>query len=117
MRFFVFLLGIVTGWFLKDSNWKKWLETLKAYLEPQPIAEPTIPLLTEEKAEEISPDPLEKIKGIGPAIKSKLNDQGIFTFAQLGALSSTELEEIVGASIKRFADEAEIIRLAQKLAK
>ena len=69
-----------------------------------------------DKAEEVFPDPLEKIKGIGPVIKQKLNDKGIFTFAQLAKLSPEELEEIVGAGIKRFTDEGEIIRQAQDFA-
>jgi len=116
MRTILFLLGVIAGWLLKDSNWKEWLEKIKSYFEPQQAPEPKIHLL-EEKAEEVFADPLEKIKGIGPVIKGKLNDQGIFTFAQLGALSPEKLEEIVGASIKRFADEEEIIRQAQELTK
>ena len=128
MRLIIFLLGVLAGLYIKDSNVDKWLEIIKNYFkgrESQKPQETEIPLLPKkeekkvevENTEEVFPDPLEKIKGIGPVIKSKLNEQGIFTFVQLGALTPTELEEIVGASIKRFADEEEIIRQAQELAK
>lgn len=125
MRLAIFLLGILAGLYIKDSNITEWLEKIKSYFEGRKPKEPQIPLLVEkeeskvkvENTEEIFPDPLEKVKGIGPVIKGKLNEQGIFTFAQLGALTPTKLEEIVGASIKRFADEEEIIRQAQELAK
>ena len=117
------LFGILAGWLLSKNNRKLLHEKLQemgidfAPLNPeQPSQEKAKPEAPQAKAEEVFPDPLEKIKGIGPVIKAKLNDQGVFTFAQLGVLSPTELEEIVGASIKRFADEEEIIRQAQELA-
>ena len=115
-RLILLVIGFVAGWFLKDSNWEEWLEKLKSYFEPQEAPKKPIPLLEEKesksdasKADEIFPDPLEKIKGIGPAIKTKLNENGVFTFAQLAALTPQELEEIVGTGIKRFTDEEEII--------
>ncbi len=119
MRFIIFLFGILAGWLLKDSNWEEWLKKLKSYFEPQQRTAQKISLIEEKEPEitdEVFPDPLEKIKGIGPVIKNKLNEQGIFTFAQLGALSPKELEDIVGARIKRFADEKEIIHQAQEFA-
>ncbi len=125
MRLIIFLLGILAGLYIKNSNVDEWMAKIKSYFKGHKPQEPQIPLLQEkeeakaevENTEEVFPDPLEKIKGIGPVIKGKLNEQGIFTFAQLGALTPTKLEEIVGASIKRFADEEEIIRQAQELAK
>ena len=66
---------------------------------------------------EVRIDPLEKIKGIGPVIKRKLNEGGVFSFAQLGALTPAKLEEIVGEEVRRLADEEELIRQAQELAK
>ncbi len=121
-RLLLLIIGFVAGWFLKDSNWEEWLEKLKAYFEPQDAPQRTIPLLEEKEAkvtpakkDEVFPDPLEKIKGIGPVIKKKLNENGIFTFAQLAALSPSELEEIVGSGIKRFTDEEAIIAEAKKL--
>ena len=122
-RFIIFLVGIMAGWFLKESNWEEWLEQLKSYFEPQQAPPKDIPLLEEIPAEtpqkakeEIFADPLEKIKGIGPVIKTRLNDNGIFSFSQLAALTPAELEEIVGAGIKRFTDEEAIIAEAKKYA-
>jgi len=122
-RFIIFLVGIIAGWFLKESNWEEWLEQLKSYFAPQQASVQDIPLLEEEPskspqkiADEIFDDPLEKIKGIGPVIKTKLNDNGIFSFAQLAALTPAELGEIVGAGIKRFTDEEAIIAEAKKYA-
>ncbi len=123
-RFLLFIIGIVAGWFLKDSNWQEWLEKLKAYFAPneappKPIA---LPKAKEEsveeavsKADEVFSDPLEKIKGIGPAIKGKLNEHGVFTFAQLAALTPESLEEMVGAQIRRLAKTEEIIAQAKEL--
>ena len=122
-RFIIFLVGIIAGWFLKESNWEEWLEKIKSYFEPQQAPAQDIPLLKEEPSKshqktekEIFADPLEKIKGIGPVIKTKLNDKGIFSFSQLAALTPADLEEIVGAGIKRFTDEEAIIAEAKKYA-
>ena len=121
-RLILLIIGFVAGWFLKDSNWEEWMEKLKSYFEPQEAAKKPIPLLAEkkakvarQKADKVSPDSLEKIKGIGPVIKTKLNESGILTFAQLVALNPQELENIVGAGIKRFTDEEAIIAEAKKL--
>ena len=121
-RLILIIIGFVAGWFLKDSNWEEWMEKLKSYFEPQEASKKPIPLLEEKeikaappKKDKVLPDPLEKIKGIGPVIKTKLNESGVFTFAQLAALSPAALEEIVGAGIKRFTDEEAIIAEAKKL--
>ncbi len=123
-RLILLIIGFVAGWFLKDGNWEEWLEKLKAYFEPTEAPQKPISLLEEkigeatpEQEDEVFADPLEKIKGIGPAIKKKLNESGIYTFAQLGALSPQALEEIVGAGIKRFTDEEAIINAAKEYAK
>lgn len=67
-----------------------------------------------ETCGEVRIDPLEKIKGIGPVIKTKLNASGIFSFKQLSKLTPADLEAIVGEGIKRLADEDEIIRQAKE---
>ncbi len=113
------LFGILAGWLLSEENrelLRKKIQDAGIDFAPQKATPPAQPVKEErapQKTEEVFPDPLEKIKGIGPVIKNKLNDSGIFTFAQLAALNPDELEEIVGASIKRFTDEREIIRQAQ----
>ena len=123
-RLILLIIGFVAGWFLKDGNWEEWLEKLKTYFEPTEAPQKPISLLEKksvkeniEKSTETSADPLEKIKGIGPVIKKKLNESGIQTFAQLAALSPQELEEIVGPGIKRFTDEDAIISAAKEYAK
>jgi predicted flap endonuclease-1-like 5' DNA nuclease len=63
----------------------------------------------EETKKDTVRDDLTRIKGIGPVIAQKLYDAGIDTFAQLGALTPTQFEEIVGDDVKRLADEEEII--------
>ena len=115
-RLILLIIGFVAGWFLKDSDWQTWLEKAKSYFEPQDTPTDTpIPLLEEEEtetaADETFADPLEQLKGIGPASKARLNDQGIYTFAQVAALSPEALKEIAGARVK--ADE--VIQHAQEL--
>lgn len=63
-----------------------------------------------------SPDDLEVIVGIGPVIARTLNNAGIFTFADLGALTAADLREIVGERIQRLADEEDILKQARQLA-
>jgi predicted flap endonuclease-1-like 5' DNA nuclease len=53
-------------------------------------------------SEPVDPDNLRKIEGIGPKIASLLNDNGIFTFAQLAASSTERLEEIIENAGPRF---------------
>lgn len=62
-------------------------------------------------------DDLKAIKGIGPAIEKKLNSAGVRTYADLAALTTQELENILGSAIKRLQDEKELIAQAKKLAK
>lgn len=62
-------------------------------------------------------DDLVEIVGIGPVIASMLNEAGIFTFAELGALSQEDLREIVGERIQRLANEEQILTQARQFAK
>ncbi len=63
------------------------VETAVSEVPPTPI--------TPEEPEEIIPDDLRKIEGIGPKIAGILNDDGIFTFAQLAAATVPHLEKVV----------------------
>jgi len=47
-------------------------------------------------------DNLQAIRGIGPVIAKRLNDAGIYTFEELAQVAPEELEEILGALIKKF---------------
>ena len=54
--------------------------------------------------------------GIGPVIARTLNQAGIFTFAELAALTADDLRGIVGNQIQRLADEDKILSQARQLA-
>ena len=47
-------------------------------------------------------DNLQAIRGVGPVIARRLNDSGIYTFEEMAQLTPDELEEILGALIKKF---------------
>ncbi len=64
---------------------------------------------------EIIPDDLKVIKGIGPVIQKKLNEAGIYTFEQLGAISVEKLRELLGDVIERLADEESLLEQARRL--
>ena len=49
-RIILLIIGFVAGWFLKDSNWQEWLDSLKT---PQQAPQKPISLLTEETAEPV----------------------------------------------------------------
>jgi len=63
------------------------------------------------------PDDLEVIVGIGPVIARKLNQAGVYTFAQLGELTPDDLRSMLGEVIKRLADEDSILEQARQLAR
>ena len=45
-------------------------------------------------------DDLTAIQGIGPALRRKLNEQGIHSFAQIAALSDEDIDRLEGSIIK-----------------
>jgi hypothetical protein len=59
--------------------------------------------------EMVSPDDFKCIKGIGPAVERRLHQAGIFSFAQLAALSAVEVAGLVtnlaGFSAERIAQQ------------
>lgn len=115
-RLLLLIIGFVAGWFLKDSNWEEWLESLKAAFTPQETQEKPIPLLEEEEeatlADEVFANNLESLKGIGAVSNGKLNENGIYTFAQVAALTPEKLKEIVGGRVNAEA----VIAQAKKIA-
>lgn len=66
---------------------------------------------------EIAKDDLKEIKGIGPAIESLLNENGIFTFSDLGSTSIEDLKNILEKKNLRLADPATWSVQAQLAAK
>ena len=126
---FVFLLGVLVGWLIewvidflywRNRHASRVTEFTPITLEPATKAEmpaPT-PVIVEPEPviEEVIPDNLKIIKGIGPVIERKLNEAGIYTFGQLGNLTVDDLRNILGKTIQRLADEDDLLKQARKLA-
>ncbi|NPA31431.1 MAG: hypothetical protein GXO37_05460 [Chloroflexi bacterium] len=106
---FIFVVGLLVGWLIEWVidwlYWRRKCKDLEARLR-----------LAEEAAVVLETD-LQQIRGIGPVIAQKLNEAGIFTFAQLAQLTASQLAEIVGEEIHRLADEEEILRQAREFAR
>ena len=142
MRAFkVFIFGLLYGWFFKiafdriyrenemedvrneNASLRQYIRTLEDRLTPLSQQSTSISRAETSTVETPAPvqvtsgkDNLKIIKGIGPAIEKKLNDAGIHTFAALAALSTEELEGILG-NARRLAQEGNLIAQAQELAK
>ena len=65
------------------------------------VAEPPMPARTKtvelepEPAVEVVPDDLKRIEGIGPKISSVMNEGGVYTFAQMAAMTPEALRKIL----------------------
>jgi predicted flap endonuclease-1-like 5' DNA nuclease len=129
------VLGILIGWLVEwIIDWIYWRPKRKLAVQsvPEtraaalPIRENTaeVDALRAENARLKSqlekntnvPDDLKVIKGIGPEIERRLNQAGIMSFAQLAELTPTDLERILGESIKRLANEQDLLDQARTLA-
>ncbi|SFI56788.1 hypothetical protein [Celeribacter neptunius] len=94
---------------------------------PEPVVEPVAeveatPESTLESAPAAfaavaaAPDDLKAIKGVGPKIQVQLEERGLTTFAQIAALTASEIEEL-GAALKgtsaaqltKWAEQARIL--------
>jgi hypothetical protein len=69
---------------------------------------------SEEQSQEISPDELTKITGIGPGIQMRLNQAGIYTYAQLARSTHEQLRVALG-NFARLADTYDWIGEARNL--
>lgn len=85
---------------------------------PPPVEEVAPPPAVEEAppTEEVVPDDLTTIKGIGPKMQERLNQAGIYTFAQLAGSTAEGLRQAVGEEVSRIAKVEEWIEQAQELA-
>jgi predicted flap endonuclease-1-like 5' DNA nuclease len=103
------------------TAWIYWFWRQKRVVAPEPIfvSRPTMvksvqPAGSKEKVQRVMvSDPLEEINGIGPVFANRLNDAGIYTFAQLSNASPAEIQSITG--VTRW-DPADWIAEAKKLA-
>lgn len=121
--YFTFVLGLLVGllfdWLIDFFCWRKLYikkesaliqkSTLKIVSTSAYTPEPTFDL-------KMTPDDLKIIKGIGPVIESKLNSAGIYSFEQLGNLTTSDLKRYLGDVIERLADEEALIQQARDLA-
>jgi predicted flap endonuclease-1-like 5' DNA nuclease len=116
---FTFILGLLIGWLIE------WLIDYfywrRRYAE-QPQSTASVrraspgDVHTEAPAKVVRDD-LKVIKGIGTVIERKLNEAGIYTFEQLGNLTTAQLRRILGNSIERLADEESLLQQASDLAR
>jgi predicted flap endonuclease-1-like 5' DNA nuclease len=142
MRAFkVFMFGLLYGWFMKiafdriyrqndledirneNESLKEYIRSLEMRLQPKSLEAKSVKRSSPQAIESSAPtqatsekDNLKLIKGIGPAIEKKLNNAGVQTFAALAALSTEELENILGNQVKRLQDENNLIAQAKSLA-
>jgi len=81
----------------ENSDLKERISTLEVKVSKRSQLSKTKPI-----RDRAGKDNLQAIRGIGPVISKRLNDAGIYTFEELAQLTPEELEEILGALIKRF---------------
>ena len=71
-------------------------------VEEAPVVEEA-PAAEATPAAEVEPDNLTKVEGIGPKIAETLQNAGVKTFAQLGAMDPAKVKEILDAAEGNFA--------------
>jgi len=135
-----FLLGLFSGWLVKsmiaEADWRHRIQALaseNAFLKDrirslevqiksksleaksrtrpvtQPVEQPR-PVETDTRK-----DDLKLLKGVGPAIEKRLNNAGIYTFADIVQLTPAELQEMLGNT--RRVPASNLIAEAKKLAR
>jgi predicted flap endonuclease-1-like 5' DNA nuclease len=134
-----FLLGLITGWlaktmvadadlrqriqafanensFLKDRIRSLEVQTKPKSLEAKSLTQPATQTAKQSRpiATGTRKDDLKLINGIGPALEKRLNDTGIYTFADLARLTPEELEGRLGNP--RRGSTADLIEQAKELA-
>ena len=121
---FTFILGLLIGWLIEwlidYFYWRRRYvarDDVQAHA-PVPVSESRMaPVEVLAPVAKVVPDDLKIIKGIGPVIERKLNEAGIYTFEQLGNLTSADLRRILGKMIERLADEESLLQQARDLAR
>lgn len=111
----VLVLGLLIGWLAEwVIDWLYWRNKIRPVAEENANLKEQIKILaarknkrsqlskTKPSRDRAGKDNLQAIKGIGPVIAKRLNDAGVYTFEELAQITPDELEEILGALIKRF---------------
>ena len=121
---FTFVLGLLIGWLIEwVIDYFYWRRRYGEAESPSPIENArgrrslSAAEMEASPPAKVVPDNLKVIKGIGPVIERKLNDAGIYTFEQLGNLTSSGLRRILGDAIERLSDEESLLRQARDLAR
>lgn len=109
------VLGLLIGWLAEwVVDWVYWRNRIRPVAEENANLKDQIKILEARKSkrsqlsktrptrDRAGKDNLQAIKGIGPVIAKRLNAAGVYTFEELAQLTPDELEEILGALIKRF---------------
>jgi predicted flap endonuclease-1-like 5' DNA nuclease len=119
-----FVLGLLVGWLVEwlidYFYWRRRCAEREAALLAEYRSNAGVPAgraATVEPDFQSHRDDLKIIKGIGPVIEARLNQAGIYTFQQLGELTTDDLERILGDMIERLADEGSILEQARTLAR
>ena len=138
-------LGLLTGWLIEwIIDWLYWRRPIRALTEENAyLAKENSNLKTENATlkeriaaietkinkrsqlaktrpirDRAGKDNLQAIRGVGPVIARRLNDSGIYTFEEMAQLTPEELEEILGALIKKFfPGEEKMIAQAKEFAR
>lgn len=121
---FTFVLGLLIGWLIEwlidYFYWRRRPgEDRSSSRMERARGRRTVPSREDDSRPpaHVTPDDLKVIKGVGPVIERKLNEAGIYTFEQLGNLSSSGLRRILGDMIERLSDEESLLRQARDLAR
>lgn len=119
-----FLLGLVLGWLLKQlfgsdntepDEYKAKIKDLQTKLDKCEVEKNALSLVRANKAtmtaaakaatkksDSSVKNDLTKIEGIGPKIKSLLNDEGIWSFVQLSQAKVSRLQKILDNADSRY---------------
>jgi predicted flap endonuclease-1-like 5' DNA nuclease len=121
---FTLILGLLIGWLIEwvidYFYWRRRYAEREVVRAPQTASESRVAPVSEVEPRptvKVVPDDLKVIKGIGTVIERKLNEAGIFTFEQLGNLTSADLRRILGSAIERLANEEALLQQARDLAR
>ena len=94
LLFFVVLA--IAGAFLKLRQVSDWLkEKMQSCQKAAPPAAPQKTAVVTMETPPLSPDNLQRIKGIGPKIARLLNEHNIYTFEQLSAADADALADLL----------------------
>jgi predicted flap endonuclease-1-like 5' DNA nuclease len=126
---FTFILGLLIGWLIEwlidYFYWRRryteketrYVDTAVHAVHADRNPAPAVPDVDSRPVVQAHPDDLKIIKGIGTVIERKLNEAGIYTFAQLGNLTPADLRRILGSAIERLANEESLLQQARDLAR